>query len=205
MLHVTQHYDAGDIDKHDKSPFKKSTIVYHPKRRFNSLHINMHYSQTFDAVGQSTGDKELDAMRFRTTQMDTHNDEKVKFGVRANPPTMFEEMARQSHLKMKMDTKPRRGDSERLSQSGMVQASPFGKTLGETWGQRGNTMNAASVMAYRNPDNKLHQRLAATEKKLQKARPTSLIDVDHRREIYKRQQKLEAQLARLHSVTDKAP
>ena len=66
-------------------------------------------------------------------------------------------------------------------------------------------MNAASVMAYRNPDNKLHQRLAATEKKLQKARPSSLVDVDHRREIYKRQQKLEAQLARIHSVTDKAP
>ena len=115
MLHVTQHYDAGDIDKHDQSPFKKSTIVYHPKRRFNSLHINMHYSQTFDAVGQSTGDKELDAMRFRTTQMDTHNEEKVKFGVRANPSTCFEDMARQSHLKMKMDTKPRRGESERGS------------------------------------------------------------------------------------------
>lgn len=73
MLHVTHHFDAGDIDKFNESPFKKTNNVYHARRRFPSMHQNMHYSKTHEAVGAVIGDKELEDMRFRTTQMDTHN------------------------------------------------------------------------------------------------------------------------------------
>ena len=60
MLHVTQHFDAGDIDKLNNSPVGKSNIVYHAKKRFKEPSVNMHYSTTFEAVGGSTGDRELD-------------------------------------------------------------------------------------------------------------------------------------------------
>ena len=85
MLHVTAHFDAGDIDKFNDSPFKKSPNVYHSKRRYDQKGINMHYSTTFEAVGGSTGDKDLDNMRFRTTSKEVHNEEKVKFGAQSNP------------------------------------------------------------------------------------------------------------------------
>ena len=76
-MHVTQHFDAGDIDKFDHSPLKKTNIVYHAKKRFTQPNINMHYTTTFEAVGGSTGDKQLDDMRYRTTQREEHNTEKV--------------------------------------------------------------------------------------------------------------------------------
>ena len=60
MLHVTHHFDAGDIDKFNESPLARKTIVYHSKRRFPSSEVNMHYTTTFTAVGGSSGDKELD-------------------------------------------------------------------------------------------------------------------------------------------------
>ena len=80
MLHVTQHFDAGDIDKFVESPFKRTANVYHSKRRFESKAVNMHYATTFESVGGSTGDKQLDDLRFRTTQSDFHNNESVRFG-----------------------------------------------------------------------------------------------------------------------------
>lgn len=80
MLHVTQHFDAGDIDKFNNSPVGKSNIVYHAKRRYPNNSVNMHYSTTFEAVGGSSGDPELDDQRFRTTQRDEHNSSKVAFG-----------------------------------------------------------------------------------------------------------------------------
>lgn len=54
----------------------------------------MHYSTTFEAVGGTTGDKQLDDMRFRTTQRDEHNNDKIRFGMQANPKTVFEAMAK---------------------------------------------------------------------------------------------------------------
>ena len=57
MIHTTQHFDAGDIDKFNNSPFRRTNIVYHAKKRFTSPNINMHYSTTFEAVGGTTGDK----------------------------------------------------------------------------------------------------------------------------------------------------
>ena len=46
-------------------------------------------------------------MRFRTTQMEEHNTNKIAFGrTQANPKTIFEEMARQSRRKMNYDGKP---------------------------------------------------------------------------------------------------
>ena len=107
MLHVTHHFDAGDIDKVDQSPFKKLVNVYHAKRRFPSMHQNMHYNKNHEAVGTIIGDRELESMRFRTTQMDTHNHDKIKFGRRANPPTVFENMAKASRFRLSKDGKPR--------------------------------------------------------------------------------------------------
>ena len=107
MLHVTQHFDAGDIDKFNESPFRKTNIVYHAKRRYPSSNVNMHYSTTFEAVGGTTGDKQLDDMRFRTTQRDEHNNDKIRFGMQANPKTVFETMAKQSRMKACIDGKPR--------------------------------------------------------------------------------------------------
>ena len=99
MLHTTQHFDAGDIDKFNDSPFKRNNIVYHAKKRFTSPAINMHYSTTFEAVGGTTGDKQLDLMRFRTSQGMEHNNDKVRFGANANPKTVHEAMAIQSRMK----------------------------------------------------------------------------------------------------------
>ena len=107
MLHVTHHFDAGDIDKFNESPFRRTNIVYHAKKRFKSPGENMHYTKTFDAVGTSTGDKELDSMRFRTTNRAEHSPEKVSFVVDANPQTVYERMAKQSRRKMNVDGKPR--------------------------------------------------------------------------------------------------
>ena len=107
MLHVTHHFDAGDIDKFNESPFRRTNIVYHAKKRFKSPEVNMHYTKTFDAVGTSTGDKELDNMRFRTTNRAEHSPEKVSFVVDANPKTVYEQMAKQSRRKMNLDGKPR--------------------------------------------------------------------------------------------------
>ena len=107
MLHVTHHFDAGDIDKFNESPFRRTNIVYHAKKRFKSPGENMHYTKTFDAVGTSTGDKELDNLRFRTTNRDEHSTEKVSFVVDANPKTVYEQMAKQSRRKMNLDGKPR--------------------------------------------------------------------------------------------------
>ena len=78
MLHVTAHFDAGDLDKYNTSPMKKANIVYHSKRRFPSIENNMHYGTTFEAVGRNSGgDPELENMRFRTTHRDEHSNEKV--------------------------------------------------------------------------------------------------------------------------------
>ena len=109
MLHVTGHFDAGDIDTFDKSAVKQKSNVYHAKRRFMSPDINMHYKETFKAVGNEKGIKnDLDEMRFRTTQQLEHNNEKVRFGgTNANPPTIFEEMAKQSRLRLNVSGKPR--------------------------------------------------------------------------------------------------
>ena len=86
MIHTTQHFDAGDIDKFNNSPFRRTNIVYHAKKRFTSPNINMHYSTTFEAVGGTTGDKQLDDERFRTTNKDEHNSSKIGFGkMQANP------------------------------------------------------------------------------------------------------------------------
>ena len=107
MIHVTQHFDAGDIDKFNDSPFRRTNIVYHAKKRFTSPEINMHYSTTFEAVGGSTGNKQLDDMRFRTTNGDVLNNEAVRFGMNANPKTVWETMAKQSRMKPQVDGKPR--------------------------------------------------------------------------------------------------
>jgi len=66
MLHVTGHFDGCDIDKFNNSPVTRTNGVYHAKKRFMAPHINMHIGQTFNAVGASSGDKELDNMRFVT-------------------------------------------------------------------------------------------------------------------------------------------
>ena len=51
----------------------------------------MHYNRNFEAVGTSSGDKDIDNLRFRTTNMDEHNTSKVKFGnVEANPKTLYD-------------------------------------------------------------------------------------------------------------------
>ena len=94
-LHVTGHFDAGDIDKFDTNVVGRNNTVYHTKRRFMSPEVNMHLKETFRAVGESSGSKEIDDMRFRTTNRMEHNNEKVRFGgSNANPPTVFEEMAK---------------------------------------------------------------------------------------------------------------
>lgn len=36
MLHSTNYFDAGDIDKFDTNPIKRQNIVFHAKRRFKS-------------------------------------------------------------------------------------------------------------------------------------------------------------------------
>ena len=93
MLHVTAHYSAVDIDKFNNHVVGKTNIPYHAKRRFPSPHQNMHYNKNFEAVGVLTGDKDFDSLRFRTTQTDYHNADKLRFGcssVNPNPTTVWE-------------------------------------------------------------------------------------------------------------------
>ena len=56
--------------------------------------VNTHYNRNFEAVGMTSGDKEIDNLRFRTTNMDEHNTAKVKFGVEANPKTYCDQLAK---------------------------------------------------------------------------------------------------------------
>ena len=107
MLHSTAHFDAGDIDKFNSSPFRRNNIVYHSKRRYQSSNINMHYNTTFEAVGKKSDDPQIDEMRFRTTNRDELSSEKVKFQIDPNPTTVFEDMAKASRKKLVVDGKPR--------------------------------------------------------------------------------------------------
>ena len=110
MHHVTKHYDATDIDKFNGNVTGKTNIVYHAKRRFPSPLQNMHYNKNFDAVGQATGNKEFDMMRFRTTQSEFHNAEKIRFGGHSldpNPITVYEKMAKASRFRLMRDGRPR--------------------------------------------------------------------------------------------------
>ena len=79
MLHVTEHFDAGDIDLLDGSPIRAKARVYHAKRRFPSPDVNMHYGTTHQIVGGTTGDKDLDDQRFRTTQKSEFCNDKIAF------------------------------------------------------------------------------------------------------------------------------
>lgn len=110
MIHVTKHYDATDIDKFHSNVNGKTNTVYHAKRRFPSPHQNMHYNKNFDAVGTSTGDKEFDMQRFRTTQGEFHSYGHTKFGgnrLNPNPITVYEKMAKASRFRLMRDGKPR--------------------------------------------------------------------------------------------------
>lgn len=102
MLHATSYMTGGDIDKCNESPFRRTNQLYHAKRRFPSIQVNMHYQKNFDAVGTSTGNKELDNMRFRTWNRDEHSTQKIQDRNRANPRTVFEDMAMQSRRCMAM-------------------------------------------------------------------------------------------------------
>lgn len=107
-MHMTSYFDAGDIDKFNNSPVARNNCIYHAKKRFKSPDVNMHYSQTTHAVGVSSGDRDLDKMRFQTTNQMEHNETKVRFGEKnANPPNIYETMAKQSRLRLNSDGKPR--------------------------------------------------------------------------------------------------
>lgn len=71
----------------------------------------MHYSTTFDAVGNKASYQSIDEKdRFNTTQRDQYSPDKIKFAgaaLEANKATVFESMARQSRLKLNVDGKPR--------------------------------------------------------------------------------------------------
>ncbi len=53
----------------------------------------MHLGKTFEAVGGSTGDKQYDNQRFRTTMRDEYDETRVRGGTWVNPKTVWEEMA----------------------------------------------------------------------------------------------------------------
>lgn len=95
-VHLTAHFTAGDIDAYNDSPIGRAQRVYRPKKRFLSPEINKHLGQTVVLVGASSGDAELDNMRFKTTNRDQFSIETIKFGKKANPETIFEKMALQS-------------------------------------------------------------------------------------------------------------
>lgn len=105
---MTSYFDAVDIDKFNNSPVARNNCIYHSKKRFRSPDVNMHYQQTTHAVGVSSGDRDIDNMRFTTTNMAEHNETKVRFGLKnANPPTIYETMAKQSRLRLDNNGRPR--------------------------------------------------------------------------------------------------
>ena len=81
MLHTTLHFDGGDIDKYNDSPLGRNKIVFGSKRRFMSPDINMHYGQSFQVVGLTTGDRAFDdSMRFATTNREQFCVNRTRFG-----------------------------------------------------------------------------------------------------------------------------
>ena len=71
----------------------------------------MHYNKNFEALGTSTGDKDFDMLRFRTTQGEFHSASKIRFGgsnsLDPNPVTVYEKMAKASRFRLMRDGKPR--------------------------------------------------------------------------------------------------
>ncbi len=118
MLHVTNYFDAGDIDKFNESPLGRNKNVYGSKKRFPQLEVNMHLGKTFEAVGGSTGDKEYDNQRFRTTMHDQYDETRVRGGTWVNPKTVWEEMAIQSRKMPIVGGRPR----------GLLAHEDFGKS-----------------------------------------------------------------------------
>ena len=73
QLHTTGHFTACDLDTYNNEVLGRRNTVYGSKRRFMSPAVNMHYGQTFVIVGEATGDKDFDDLRFRTTSRETFN------------------------------------------------------------------------------------------------------------------------------------
>ena len=109
MLHTTLHFDATDLDNYNESPLGRSKVVYGARKRFLSPDINMHYGKNFDAVGNATGDKDFDNLRFTTTQATHFSIDKIKFGARKNPnpPTVWEDMAKTSRKRLNLTGRQR--------------------------------------------------------------------------------------------------
>ena len=59
----------------------------------------MHYGQTFTIVGEDTGDKDFDDLRFRTTNRDEFNFNKTKFGLQFPKPSRSTTKAAKSSTK----------------------------------------------------------------------------------------------------------
>jgi len=228
MLHVTGHFNATDIDKFNGNPVNRNQGVYGSKKRFPSPDVNMHLGQSFHAVGVTSGDANLDNMRFRTTQREQFSIEKVKFGGKANPKTIYEQMALRSRKRVNHFGRPRsllaHEDHDRGNKTiDTSQALPkLGRYNEEDWrsGSKGGAREAdrnhsmstiervrknADSGRYATQEERLSQSGIKITSRGTEGKRTSLVDVYHKRELEEKQRKLMMQLERNSQVSYKGP
>lgn len=164
----------------------------------------MHYSSTFDAVGQKASYQSIDDKeRFNTTQRDQFSPNKIKFAaanLNANVPTVFETMAKASRLKLNVDGKPRgllahedfgKSAQKRKEKNALLEAG-FSQTS-TAFSPRKDDLHIART---RNSNSQIEAaagRYASQKrgnKQSIKGRANSLVDVHHSRELERRQKQL---------------